>query len=370
MAWNEIPAKEDPSLSFQPYYVRLNTLGQFLSPFSMRIFTDAWNSTELVSSTELRKSMLAGRLLIDIIRAFSLGEIVEGGVPVGGWFVHSGITKYSNLAGGARRASIGLPDGSYIHGTVRKNCEITATASANMVGEDEISLVIGRLLSPTKFDLIAAGYRDPIATLKGFGRAQETGSDDFGSVIRAVARNPRWTGLPILQYEYSDAVLLEAAVVDALERFAVAIRDQGAWKLLYGSDGTPVSEQRHQDLFRIFANMVFHHLEIDIHPGADHGNGATDLTISLRNIKWVIEFKKDRDKAAMVRGLVNQLPAYMRSVGTNYGAFIVLCHDRDPETVKAILDQEREMMAGNSRNILVDTIDCRRQVSASKIGRA
>ena len=96
-----------------------------------------------------------GILVGDLIRALDLREVTSGAVQRGQWFVHTGPTYFTRQGDNRKRAVIRLDD-RQIAAVVRSDCEITGTADANMDGEDEISIVIGRLLTEDKFDLVVA----------------------------------------------------------------------------------------------------------------------------------------------------------------------------------------------------------------------
>ena len=366
MAWNEIQAKDDPQLSFQAYYVRLNALRQLLSPLSADLFSRAWESARSRKMVEFRRSAIAGRVVADLIRALALEEVTRGDTKPGNWFVHSGVTRYTNEASSIRTATITLKNKKTLAAAVRRDCEITPTASVNMVGDDDISLVVGRLSSDTKFDLVAAGYRDPVA---GFmqSRSREW-STPTASALDTVLRLPRIPGLPRIEFvgRPDNEVLLEAAL-DSIGRFVKAVENQGVWKQLYDPNHQPAHESRHQALFRLLANVSFDALDIQTHPGADHGSGATDITISLGRSIGVIEFKKDHSLPYLRHGLSVQLPAYMRSAGAVLGFFLVMCHNTSTDRVQAELEQHmRELDGKVDGTVIVVPVDCRRQNSGSK----
>ncbi|MBP2708199.1 hypothetical protein JOL79_30910 [Microbispora sp. RL4-1S] len=355
MAWNDIPAKDDPNLTFQAYYVRLNVLGSLLGRFSVGLLGTLWDVGENRPLSGLYRSALIGDLIADLIRGLQLDEVTTFNPRVGDWFVHSGDTRYVD----EQTAEILLRDGTRITGTVRSDCRITNTASSNMRGIDDASLVVGRLISPTRFDLVAAGYRDPLASL---------GRDARGNLQRnLLALNSRRTEyLPTIRYEgLSNEMVLMAAVRDTAERFAIAVRDQGTWKLLYDANDEPEHETRHQEVFRLFASLTFEALRIQVHPGANHGNGPTDLTLTLNDSVCVIEFKKDREPKKLRHGLTNQLPLYMQAAGANWGYYIAMCHEREPSEIEAELAALAQI---GPEAIDVIAIDCRRKKSASKAG--
>ncbi len=368
MAWSELPARNDPNLVVQVYYLRLNALSSLLSREGVNIFTQLWNSASSEDFASFRRSLLAGVTIADSIRSFALEEITESPIAVGEWFIHSGTTHYPPHFEGNRSAKIHLPGGETISATVRSECCITSTASANMVDDDDVSLVVGRLLSPTKFDLIAAGYRDP---LPSFAEGRQLDFDERRSAFELAANLSDFRGnLPIIKYSgIDDGDWLRYTVQDTLAHFGNCVRDQGAWKHLYDRDGRAVNELQHQSLFRIFANLIFRGSGVAVHPGANHGNGETDLTITLRDSVHIVEFKKDHDRVKLTRGLRDQLPAYIRSAEAQSGTFVALCHQYEPEQVHDMLVEELADLKALPYPIDIAVIDCRRQVSASNIGR-
>jgi hypothetical protein len=360
MAWNEIPAATDENLSYQAYYVRLNALRQFLSPLSEKMLDAAWENAGSAEMRALRRSAMIGLILADLIRALSLNEVTEVDIPIGDWFIHSGATSYSGTANKNQRASISMPDGGSLESIVRPECRITNTASMNMAGVDDVSLVVGRRLSATKFDLIAAGYRDPISSLRG-SRVLEM--RQYSSVIdRLGTHNPFPLILPTMKIHVADEYTLASAVKDTVERFSVAVEKQGAWKHLYNPNGMPAHETRHQGLFRLFSQLTFGALRIEVHPSADHGAGSTDLTLSLGNAVHVVEFKKDASTEKVLHGLRVQLPRYMQAANTIFGSYVVMCHARNREEIAELI----RVSARDDYVISTFAVDCRPQRSASK----
>lgn len=361
MAWNDVPAKDDIALRYQAYYVRLNALRQFLSPLSAQMFETAWDAISSDDMRNFRRSAIAGQVMADLIRALGLDEITEVDIPVGSWFVHSGVTTYAASSNGRQSAFIALSDGQLLEGAVWPDCRITATARANMDGKDDVSLVVGRRISKSRFDLVAAGYRDPIAHFYGTGLS-ETGN---GSHLPSLELPPHgfMNQLPSIGIrDTPDFGTLAYAVADTVKRFSVAVQRQGAWKLLYEKDGKPAHESRHQSLFRLFSHLTFSALDIVLHPNADHGRGPTDLTLALREAVHVAEFKKDNSPGKIVHGLQVQLPRYLESAGTIFGTYIVMCHERTVAEVSEIIRDK------NPEDFVIEVfvIDCRRQRSASK----
>jgi hypothetical protein len=364
VAWKSPEARKDPNLSIQAYYVRLNALNDLLSPFARGLLESVWDVAGSDEMKGVRRSSLIGRLTADLIRALDLKELTESDHRPGDWFIHSGVTYFSEQAYDPRMATIELGDGRKVVASVRRDCEITSTAGVNMEGADDISLVVGRLLSDTRFDLIAAGYRrPPILAVKNPTPtiSLENPSGSVLDLIEDERRSPAYA----IQYEgWSDEDTLWAAVVDTFDRFKFAVENLGAWRHLYDPWLKSAHESRHQMLFRLFANMAFDAFDIHVHPGADHGSGQTDLTLTLRDVTHVVEFKKDQDKQKIIHGLTVQLPKYMRSARTGYGSFIVMCHERDPREVEELLSKHLRYVNMECR-LFTDVVDCRPRKSAS-----
>jgi hypothetical protein len=360
VAWNEVPAKDDEHLSIGAYYVRLNALRAFLSPLSVQMFDIGWNVASSSDMKNLHRSALVGMVLADLIRAFSFEEITQAEIPVGSWFVHSGETVYSNYREGRATASIILPDGRTLKSIVRSDCQFTASAIGNMADVDDVSFVVGRRIAAEKFDLVGAGYREALATLRQ-GRTIEL-SPSGHLLDRGWDASLLPKVLPSVDVGIPDDRLLALAVKDTAEFFASAVRDQGAWRMLYGDDGRPAHETRHQSLFRMFSQLTFAALGIGIHPGADHGRGPTDLTLVLRDAVHIVEFKKDTNQSHVLHGLQVQLPLYMQSAGTEMGTYVVLCHSKTDAEATELL--RGHLPVGLAIQTFV--VDCRPQKSASK----
>ncbi|MFF4817379.1 hypothetical protein ACFY2K_22635 [Kitasatospora sp. NPDC001309] len=333
MAWKDVPAKDDPNLSFQAYYARPNVVQRILEPVSREVFRQIWAVAENDDLKGLRRSALVGFLMADYIRAIGLPEISETPLSPGDWFIHSGETHYSPLDGDLREARITSFDGAVVTGVTRTECNITSSASVNMSGVDDVSLVIGRLTTASKFDLVAAGYRDPMASLGG-----RLPRGSVADLSRMAEGKPWSSSLLRLQFgESSDGQVLRAAITDTVNQFSTAVTKQGAWKLLYGSDGKPLHERQHQGMFRLFSQLPFGALGIQVHPNTDHGSGPTDFTLRLNDSTNIVEFKKDDRREEIKHGMAIQLPNYMASAGADRGTYIVMCHHRKREDVEDIL---------------------------------
>lgn len=219
------------------------------------------------------------------------------------------------------------------------------------------------LISPTKFDLIAAGYRDALVSL-GDGRELDLTENRTAAELAGQLSGFHDT-LPTVRFDgVDDTMLLRGVTKDVLTHFGNAVRDQGAWRHLYDDRKRPAHELQHQSLFRIFANMSLQALEVKVHPGANHGAGATDITLTLNDETHVIEFKKDRDKTSLTHGLVIQLPLYLRAAKAQSGAYVVMRHKYDPHDIFEFL---KDVLAKNDLPPAIDVmvIDCRRQETAS-----
>ncbi|WP_157815704.1 hypothetical protein [Kitasatospora sp. CB02891] len=367
MAWNEIPARDDANLSFQAYYGRINILYSLLRPTSRFVFDQIWESAERSELKEFKKSALVGLFVADLVRALGLKEITECEPEVGDWFVHSGVTSYCKLESGLRAAEIEI-SGRIIRGAVRADCYITGTAAVNMDGRDDISFVVGRLTSYSKFDLVAAGYREPVSSLAGLRQIDLRVDGPSGVAdLAALSMGDAWSS-KLLQLEVRgvpDQGLLNGAVLDTVARFQSAVEDQGGWKLLYDDSGKVMHERQHQGMFRMFSRLTFGTLGIQMDANSDHGSGPTDFTLRLNKAAAIIEFKKD-DKLEEIRhGVLIQLPIYMRSSGIAFGFYIVMCHKRDPGEIERILSgvvDADPTLAG----VTCVVVDCRRRISASK----
>ena len=230
-----------------------------------------------------------------------------------------------------------------------------------MCEEDDTSFVLGRRTGVEKFDLVAAGFRDPYAFVHGTERhidlvpSTPFGPDRRESLLPHLVPHVQISGV-------SDELTLAYAAKDTIERFAKAVENEGSWKLLYDDYGRVLHESQHQQLFRSFAQISFTALGIIIHPNADHGRGPTDLTLALNEAIHIVEFKKDTDRTKIVHGLTVQLPLYMKSAGATYGSYIVMCHEHDTAGALAAMKGKNDITA------VIDTyaIDCRPKKSASK----
>jgi hypothetical protein len=364
-----IEAREDPNLKVSAYYVRLNALNELLSPLTRDALQRVWEFTASREMKELRRSAAVGAIASDLIRALNIKEISLGGIEPGCWFVHSGVTHFARQGYDRKLATIHLGSDRRITGVVRRECEITGTADVNMDAEDEISLVLGRLLTVSKFDLVLAGYRkhswlgsSPVPRSIVLG-------ETLGNVIDLADHGERLKSLELtLRYEQiDDWQSLAFAVHDTFGRFRRAVEHEGAWAHLYDGDRKPANESRHQGLFRLFSRISFEALGIRISPGANYGTGPTDLSLTLQEDIHIVEFKKDYSLQRLIRGLTVQLPIYLRSADAKMGTYAVMCHDRNPQEIQDILEPLRAAAEAEAGILLeLEIVDCRPKDPASK----
>lgn len=359
MAWNEVPAKDDAKFRLQAYYARLNILRQFLSPFSVQVFEESWKAARDQDLGKTARSALVGEISGLLIKSLRPEEVSLMDPPVGGWFVHSGITRYRR-DGDDQVASLVTAGGTTLQGIIRRECVITNSALANMRGEDDVSFILGRRTAQTKFDLVVAGFREAWMHLHGTDRIVEIAARS------PIEQDPKHSLLPYLVPRIqisgiTDEQTLAYAVNDTIDRFTRAVEKEGAWRILYDANGKPAHETRHQALFRLFAQLSFVAIGATIQPNADHGRGPTDITLTLNGAVHVIEFKKDTSISKIEHGLKVQLPLYMESAGAMFGSYIVMCHEREKSKVLPIIAD-----AEDSR-VVISTyvVDCRKQKSAS-----
>lgn len=364
-----IEAREDPRLRISAYYARLNALNELLSPLTRDALQRVWEFTASREMKELRRSSTVGAIASDLIRALNIGEISHEGIEPGQWFVHSGVTYFTRKGYDRKQATIKLGRGRHITGITRRECEITGTSDVNMDGADEISFILGRLLTASKFDLVVAGYRKhPFLYSPPVARSIVL-DEALGNVIDCADHGYRLNSLGmVLRYERSENwQSLAFAVHDTFDRFRRAVEHEGAWTHLYDADHKPANESRHQGLFRLFSRISFEALGIGTFPGANHGAGPTDLTLTLQEDIHILEFKKDYDLQRLIRGLTVQLPIYLRAAGAMIGTYAVMCHHRDPQEIQDILEPLRASTEAEARLLLqLETVDCRRKDSASK----
>ena len=371
MAWNEIAAKEDPDLSYQVYYLRLNALKALLTPLSASAFLVLWEQANNHETRSFIRSYLAGDLMADLIRALGLDEISRNSeIAVGEWFVHSGITTYKwGPRSGQGTARIELERGRCFIAAVRADCVVTNTARVNMQDRDDISLIVGRVISSNRFDLIAAGYREPshLTVLRVDAASGTTRTWDLQGVrapqqyfarTSADYTESRFRFVPLQSPEQLD-VLIE----DALEQFRILVEQRGAWRLLYNANGEPLHESTHHGLLRIIGRFTLEVAGAVVDPGADHGSGPTDFTVSAGGFKTVVEIKKDTS-TRLEHGLKTQLLHYARAAGADSGWYVVMVHSATRD-----IEQLRKRLTGIAADlplpVLVRVIDCRRRKSAS-----
>ncbi len=108
-----MPAKDDPDLDIAVYYLRVNVFGHLLTSWTSMMFAQAWDGLGSLPMSGFRRSKMAGAILVDLIRALALEEISQNEAPETGWFVHSGVTKYSRRSGSTVKQPCGLRAGGH-----------------------------------------------------------------------------------------------------------------------------------------------------------------------------------------------------------------------------------------------------------------
>ena len=202
-----IEARKDPNLRISAYYARLNALNELLSPLTRDALHRVWEFTASEEMKQLRRSAAVGAIVSDLIRALDIKEISSGGIEPGQWFVHSGVTHFARQGYDRKQATIKLGSDRYITATTRRECEITGTSDVNMDGEDEISFILGRLLTNSKFDLVVAGYRKHPFLASPLVRRSIDLDEALGNVIDLVDHGARLKSLgATLRYERSDPI--------------------------------------------------------------------------------------------------------------------------------------------------------------------
>jgi hypothetical protein len=231
--YDGVEACKDPNLFISAYYARLNLLNELLSPMAAETLDLSWKHAGEREMKELRRSAMVGAIASDLIRALGIREILSGSIAPGQWFVHSGATYFTRQGYERKQATIKLSGGRSITGIVRRDCEITGTADANMDGRDEASFILCRLQTDSKFDLVVAGNRrDP---LLGVFLAQPD--------VRSISLAPPLENvIDLIDYDsetqsgddifrisgFGDWQFLVYAVRDALGRFKRAVEQEGA----------------------------------------------------------------------------------------------------------------------------------------------
>jgi hypothetical protein len=238
-----IEAREDPNLKISAYYARLNALNELLSPLTGDALHRVWEFTASREMKELRRSATVGAIASDLIRALDIKEISHGGIEPGQWFVHSGVTHFARQGYDRKQATIKLSGGHRITGIVRRECEITGTADVNMDGEDEISLILGRLLTASKFDLVLAGYRKHPWLYSSLAPHSIVLGETIGNVIDLADHGARLKSLGvILGYKQSeDWQSLAFAVHDTFGRFRRAVEYEGRGFIYTITDGSQLT---------------------------------------------------------------------------------------------------------------------------------
>jgi hypothetical protein len=330
-----------------------------MSPLTHQIFEMYWKSPDEDGFRVFQRSMIVGEFVADLVRTHAI-EDTERAVPaIGDWFVHAGVTRYRKRQQN-ETAYIELVDGSTITDTVRAEYRIASTAIANMTGLDDISTVVGRRISDQRFELVCAGYRDPMAYVKTDARTVTLRPAQGANVLDLDWRASWYPNLlGRVPVDGPPDGALAWAIADTLQKFAFAIEQSGAWRLLYEGGVAPSHETRHQKLFEVFSRFTFTALGIHVYPNVDNGRGPTDFVLEYGGALNVVEFKKDSSPAAMKHGLEVQLGHYMTAAGAERGTYVVLCHKRDPGEVLEILS------ASVPGSVHLSVVDCRPRPSAS-----
>lgn len=105
---------------------------------------------------------------------------------------------------------------------------------------------------------------------------------------------------------------------------------------------------------------------VDLVPEANFGRGPVDFFLSNGTDKVSIEFKKSSN-ASYIKGLTDQLPAYMKSNDSQLGYYFFFDYDEDNKKIDNLYKKHNAMPKDISNRIKIVWIKVAKKQSASKI---
>lgn len=158
---------------------------------------------------------------------------------------------------------------------------------------------------------------------------------------------------------------VEELVIAICERFRELIENNGLSGLLYESNGKAKHEKAAQLLFYGIADAYCDSNNIMIARESDAGRGPVDFKFGTnRENSILVEIKKSTNTSGLKKGVIRQLPEYMKSEKSKRAIYLVL----DVGYTKAAIKRLKEINTlVNGAAIKILHIDALQKESASKI---
>lgn len=156
---------------------------------------------------------------------------------------------------------------------------------------------------------------------------------------------------------------VENLVLSICEKFKELIENNGWEKLLYDSDNHPKHEVASQLLFYGIADLYCEMNQVMIARESDSGRGPVDFKFGTNKENSVlVEIKKSTNTSGLKKGIIKQLPTYMKSEGSKRAIYVVI----DVGLTKAAIKNLQEINTlTNGSAIRIINIDGSLQTSAS-----
>ncbi len=150
------------------------------------------------------------------------------------------------------------------------------------------------------------------------------------------------------------------------EQYGSLIENNGWFEYLYDNKGNLKPERASQLLFYGIAESYCIANNLDLNRETNAGIGSLDFKVSKGfNAKVNVEIKYTTNPG-LIRGFVNQLPAYNRAEKTDYSIYLVIQTSNNQQRIDSLLKLANQRSNSGERIPEIIIIDGRKQLSASK----
>jgi len=153
-----------------------------------------------------------------------------------------------------------------------------------------------------------------------------------------------------------------------VNQFRHFVEQNGGWKLLWNDGGSSKSEDAAQ---RLFLGIIKHYCQandIDVSPEPNIGRGPVDFKVSSGYRRRALMELKLARNTKFWSGLHEQLPAYLKAEGIDFGYFVVVCFsEKDLARLDVIQEALQSVQATTGYTIRIVIVDARPPRSASKL---
>ena len=171
--------------------------------------------------------------------------------------------------------------------------------------------------------------------------------------------------LPLPSVDMSSVDAVERLILMICEKFKILVEDNGLSDLFYNSNGSCKNESAMQLVFFGVADAYCNANNIMIARESNSGRGPVDFKFGTHKENSVLaEIKKSTNTSGLKKGVVRQLPQYMKSEGSKRAIYLVI----DVGYTRAAIRNLKEVNAAiNGVAVKIVHIDGNPRPSASKL---